>query len=216
MKKGLLITLEGFECVGKTTALRIIEEMFKERGLNARPTREPGGTPVGEELRDYLFKNANRMEPTTETLLFYASRLELTAKLLLPTLEAGDSVVCDRYYDSTLAYQGALGNDFPKEINKFLIDTDRLLIPDFTLYFDASYETSMRRKHGRGTVKGEEINAFEDERDEQWHRQIIENFRAIAEEHKDRVIKINAEQSQSAVMDNVRHVVGTILDNHYS
>jgi dTMP kinase len=145
------ISLEGGECVGKSTQIERLAERLRGLGHKVLITREPGGTPLGETIR-HLLKHAPEgrgMTPYTELLLFLASRAELVRKVIMPTLDQGTWVLCDRFLDSTTVYQGA-GRKLPPEIvervNAFVVGT---YVPSLTLVLDLDPEAAQRRQMAR-------------------------------------------------------------------
>ena len=125
-KHGLFITLEGPEGGGKTSQAKVLAERLRQKGLVVSVTREPGGTPVSDKIRQLLIDPANRdMLPMTELLLFEASRFQHVQQLILPKLQRGEVVICDRFYDSSLAYQGA--RDLPLQV---VIELNNLVAAD--------------------------------------------------------------------------------------
>jgi dTMP kinase len=148
--KGLLISFEGAEGSGKTTQIALLTERFEAMDLEVVVTREPGGTEIGEEIR-HLLKHGlagEGMFPETELLLFAASRAQLVREVILPAMNAGKIVLCDRYLDSTTVYQGAarrLSEDPVTYINEFAVGN---LMPDLTIVLDIPTEVSLTRiKH---------------------------------------------------------------------
>lgn len=213
--RGMFITLEGFECCGKSTAAAYIGELLLSLGVKHIRSREPGGTPLAEDLRAMLLSQAIHMEPATETALFYAARIEHTAKRIRPELEKGNVVISDRYYDTTLAYQGAIGNDFTLNLHNFLMESGQLAVPDLTILFDIDLDTYAQRKYDRGVVKGEEINTFEDLRDSAYHARVLQRFRAMAKENPDRFIVINANRPLKQVKESVLHIINRVIKDGY-
>lgn len=209
----MLITFEGFECSGKSTAVKYVSEMLKEKGVSHVTSREPGGTWIGGALRELLYMKANDMDPAVESMLFYSDRIQHNKEVIKPALERGDVVISDRYYDSTLAYQGALGRDFAEKLHRFLTKTDLMEKPTFTLLFDVSLDTYKARKRARGDVEGEEVNTFEDQRDDAYHEKVIKNFRRIAMKNPERYVIINANLPQESVEHMVKHTISALLSN---
>lgn len=200
-RKGVFISLEGLDCSGKSTVGRMLKERFPEVVF----TREPGGTPVAENIRHLILTNAAEMDPKTESLLFYAARIEHVNKLILPALNNGINVITDRYYDSTLAYQGALAEGFVFNLNEFMLNNG-VIRPDYTILLDISVETYVQRKQQRGVVKGEEINGIED-RDLETYSRMSNIFKANAAKEPERFIVIDANQSLEQVC---RDVLGSV------
>ncbi len=146
MQRGKFITLEGGEGVGKSTQIRRLVASLTDRGLDVVATREPGGSPGAESIRDLVLRGAaDRWSPVTETLLMYASRRDHIERVIAPALAAGRWVVCDRYADSTRAYQGAAGGVDPA----FIADLETHVLedvrPDLTLILDLDPRTGLAR-----------------------------------------------------------------------
>jgi dTMP kinase len=139
------ITLEGIDGAGKSTHLTWIADHLRGRGLTVRVTREPGGTPLGERLRELLLDPAQQAAPDTETLLMFAARNEHLRAVILPALERGEWVLCDRFTDATFAYQGG-GRGIPEDRLEILERwVQGELQPDLTLYFDVSVAVARER-----------------------------------------------------------------------
>lgn len=156
--RGKFITLEGLDGAGKSTHLARLVELLKARGKTVVQTREPGGTPLGEKLREILLSEPMHLE--TETLLMFAARREHLAQVIVPALERGDWVVCDRFTDASFAYQGGgRGLDIRKlETLETWVQGD--LTPDLTLLFDVPTEVAFGRVKGMGR----ELDRFEQEK----------------------------------------------------
>ncbi|HEY8554302.1 MAG TPA: dTMP kinase [Burkholderiales bacterium] len=150
MRRALFITLEGGEGAGKSTQLRAIADWLRRRGRDVVVTREPGGTPLGERLREVLLHGQGDMSPDAEALLMFAARAEHLARVIRPALAAGRSVLCDRFTDATYAYQGG-GRGIPAERLAVLEQwVQGGLRPDLTLLLDLPVETGLARVRGRG------------------------------------------------------------------
>ena len=148
MKKGKFLTLEGVDGAGKSTHMQFVADFLATRAPHVIVTREPGGTDLAERLREAILGQA--MTPTVETLLLYAARADHVGRVIMPALEAGSWVVCDRFSDATMAYQGA-----GKGVSSALIQTlaeaaHPGLVPDRTLVFDCSFEVAQKRLAGSG------------------------------------------------------------------
>jgi dTMP kinase len=147
--RGRFITLEGSEGSGKTTAARHLGEWLKSRGERAVVTREPGGTPLGDEVRRlvlHLRDVSDDLDPRADALLYAAARAQHTARVIQPALERGEHVVCARYLDSSLAYQGVgYGND-PDEMRRLQQFATYGLLPDLTILIDVPVEVGLGRK----------------------------------------------------------------------
>ena len=190
----MFITFEGIDGSGKTTQLRRVAE----RLANPLVTKEPGGTPTADRIRAVLLDASSRLDPLAEVLLFAASRHQHVVEVIRPALGAGRTVLCDRYTDATLAYQG-----FGR-----LLDLDRLralndwatgsLVPDLTLLFDIDEETGVRRARGRG---GDELR-FEAE-DLRFYRRVREGYLALAAAEPRRFLVVDALGSEDEVFARV-------------
>lgn len=199
----MFITLEGPEGSGKTTQARVLHQHFRERGRAAMLVREPGGTPLGDKLRDILmFGNDLGISPRAELLLFIAARAQLVDQVIRPHLETGETVICDRYADSTLAYQGygrALSIPEIKAINHFATGG---LVPDLTLILDIPPEIGLARNQ-----KGEPaVDRFEQESLE-FHRRVRKGYLEVAKAEPNRCIVIDATRPAEQVWETIREAV---------
>lgn len=144
---GLFITFEGIDGCGKSTQADLLENYFKESDRKVTSVREPGGTDISERIREVLLSNDNRlMSDRTEALLLAASRMQLTKEIIAPALKSGSVVICDRYLDSTLAYQG-YGRQLPAEWLRQI--NEAALKPDLTILIDLAVDTAMERMEGK-------------------------------------------------------------------
>ena len=154
------ITLEGIEGVGKSTAIEVVRRVLEDKGRDVIITREPGGTPIGEKVRDILLSaQNNEMSPVSELFLLLAARAQHLAEVVSPALASGKCVVCDRFFDATFAYQGA-GRGLDISIIKSATDLiSPFFIPTLTLLLDAPVEVGFQRIKNRGhTDRFEEQN----------------------------------------------------------
>ena len=169
--RGKFITLEGVDGAGKSTFSAWIEQRIRARGVDLLMTREPGGTPIGERLREMLLNHA--MEPRTETLLMFAARQEHLLKLIAPALNAGRWVLCDRFTDATFAYQGAGRLVGEREIAALEQWVHGDLQPDLTVLFDLPVEVARARSHAArrpDRFESEQMEFFARVRDEYLRR----------------------------------------------
>jgi len=147
--KGKFVTFEGCEGSGKSTQLRLLCEYLTKQGIEYQLTREPGGSAISEDIRKIILNGKNdEMCDECEALLYAAARIQHLKEIVAPRLAEGKLVICDRFVDSSLAYQGyarGLGFDYIKEINKFALDN---FAPDLTVFFDISPDEAFKRKHG--------------------------------------------------------------------
>jgi dTMP kinase len=191
MRAAVFITFEGIEGSGKTTQLR----RLAERMPSAVVTKEPGGTPIGDRIRAILLDpQSTGMDATTELFLYAASRRQHVAELIRPALARGEAVLCDRYTDSTLAYQG-FGRLLPLDELRTLNDwATARLVPDLTLLFDLPEEVGLRRARSRNDASAElqDESRFEAE-DLRFHRRVREGYRSLAAAEPKRWVVIDGD-----------------------
>jgi dTMP kinase len=208
--RGRFITFEGGEGAGKSTQVERLARRLSADGREVVTTREPGGSPGAESIRDIVLKGAaDRWSPVTETLLMYAARRDHIERVIRPTLERGAWVVCDRFADSTRAYQGAAGGTDPRLITAletYIVEDVR---PDLTLVFDLPAEVGLERAHARA---GAEMR-FES-KGMAFHQRLREGFRAIAAAEPDRCALIDATAPMDAVEAAVWSAVAERLAVH--
>lgn len=188
----MFITLEGPEGSGKTSAIKIVVERLQEKGYDIVRTREPGGTPIAEQIRNVILDvNNTNLDPRAEALLYAASRRQHLVEKVWPALKEGKIVMCDRFIDSSLAYQGGarhLGVEEVLNINMFATDNTW---PDLTLLFDIEPELGLARIAANAN---REVNRLDLEKLD-FHHQVRNTFLALAERYKDRFVVIDASQS---------------------
>jgi dTMP kinase len=205
--QGKFITLEGGEGAGKSTQARLLTSWLHDRGLNVVETREPGGTPGADAIRELLLGGNVPLTATAEAHLFAAARADHVETLIRPALAAGKWVVCDRFIDSTLAYQGAagkLGVDVVRTINETAIgDT----MPDLTILLRTDVDTGTRRALARD---GDETDRFS-MRDVEFHKMVARAFDSFAADDPDRFAVVDAEQGIETVAKAIRTAVETRL-----
>lgn len=202
---GVLIVFEGNDGAGKTIVLQAVAKNLKEKGIDVLTTREPGGSPVSEQIRTVLLDCANEMDAKTEALLYAASRREHLVKTLLPALSQGRIVLCDRFLDSSLAYQGGargLGFDVIEELNDFGLEGFR---PDLTLFFGLDEPTQKKRRIQRGNQ-----NRLDLEND-LFHHKVNKAFDALLEQGKEPRVFIDASKPLQEVIQEVTQKVETFL-----
>lgn len=202
MKKGFFISLEGGEGAGKSTQHKRIVEWLSDRGSTVIETREPGGTVVSEQIRKVLLDTRNAgLTATAELLMLFAARAQLVQEVILPALDEGNVIVCDRYVDASYAYQGGgreLGAETVAVLDKLVLNE---LQPDLTLLFDVPVELGMKRVAGRGEAdrfEVESIRFFERVRDAYLER-------ASANPQRFRVI--DASQDENQVWQQVKAIL---------
>jgi dTMP kinase len=201
MKRGLFITFEGIEGCGKSTQSKMLADYFQEQNFDFCVTREPGGTLISEKIREILLDNANKeMNPETELLLYMASRSQHTGQKIIPALESGAHVICDRYYDSTLAYQGA-ARDLDKKFIHLLTDFATYSnSPDITFLLDISVEESMRRISDRGKDRMEE-------EPDSFHIKVREEFLNLASEDEDRFVVLDGTKPIDEIFVLIKEII---------
>ena len=195
MAHGTWIVFEGGEGCGKSTQSRLLAQALQTAGYEVVHTREPGGTPSAEKLRELLVRgDADSWHPTTETLLFYAARMEHMARCITPALAAGKVVICDRFADSTRVYQGIgkeQGTAFIDTLHRLTVGT---LTPDITYLLDIPVETGLTRAGARRN----QDTRFE-EMGHSFHQRIREGFLALAAQYGTRYHVLDAQQSATDI-----------------
>jgi dTMP kinase len=185
-ERGRFITFEGIDGSGKTTQLRLLAERLRAAGRDVFETAEPGGTEVGRQIRRILLDSANQdLRPTTELLLYFASRAQNVEQSILPALAAGQVVLSDRFTDSTLAYQGyarGLGAETVLTLDRIACQG---LVPDLTLLIDLDLDTGIARTRARNAT-GRTNETRLDEESAEFHRRVREGYLTIARQHADR------------------------------
>ncbi|MFF5909320.1 dTMP kinase [Staphylococcus cohnii] len=199
------ITFEGPEGSGKTTVIQQVAEKLKYE-YNIILTREPGGVKTGEQIREVLLEGED-MDDRTEALLFAASRREHLVGKVIPALNNGNVVLCDRYIDSSLAYQGyarGIGIEEVKSINEFAING---LYPDLTIYLDVSVEVGRER-----ILKNQRNQNRLDLEDVKFHEKVVEGYKKIIHNESERFIVINADQSIDKVVKTTYESITNYLE----
>ena len=208
---GKFITLEGGEGAGKTTQIKLLADAFKAGGLDPIITREPGGSPAAEVIRSLLVEGAvDRWQPMTEALLNFAARLEHVQATIEPALAAGRWVLCDRFADSTVAYQG-YGHDLGWAV---IDELHRLVLgyfqPDLTVILDIPVAEGLARATNRERAEGSREDRYE-HMDEGFHQRLRDGFLDIARRNPERCVVIDAAQEPDKVQAEIRAVVGQRL-----
>lgn len=210
---GCFITFEGVEGSGKTTQIRLAGEFLRDRGLSVVMTQEPGGTPLGERIREILLNRSDfAISGEAEVFLFAAARAQHTDTLIRPALEKGQVVLCDRFSDATIAYQAygrGLSLESVREVCRMATGG---LSPRLTLLFDLPVEKGLERAFRRiaGRREGEREDRFERERLD-FHRRIREGYLAIANEEPGRVKVLDASKDIEATRAEVRLILSSFL-----
>ena len=198
-RRGRLIAFEGVEGAGKSTQLEMLRQTLEKAGHRVASTREPGGTPVGEQVRSILLDPALTVDARAEALLFAAARAQLVEQVIRPALQRGEVVLCDRYLDSSLAYQGAargLGQEPIAAINRFATGG---LLPDLVVLLRLDPEEGLAR--GRGSRDRIECQDLE------FHRRVAQGFLDLAEADPERFVIVDAAPPPDRVAAEVREAV---------
>jgi dTMP kinase len=210
--KGRFITFEGIEGSGKSTQIALLANYLAAVGKRIKLTREPGGTPIGDQMRKILLDPANTgLVPPAELLLYAASRSQHLHEVILPSLADGVTVLCDRFSDATLAYQG-YGRGLDKEMIRTI---DRLVTagirPDLTLLLDIDATTGVARAHGRNARCGLEEEARFENEEIAFHERVRQGYLALAGQESDRIRTVDARQTPEAVQAAIRSIIDDML-----
>ena len=207
MQKGKFITLEGPDGSGKSTIAPLVYEALKNDGIDIILTREPGGVKIAEDIRKIILDPDNtEMDVKTEALLYAAARRQHLTQKVLPALERGTSVLCERFIDSSLAYQGIgrkIGFDEVYALNRFAIDDH---FPDLTIYFDIDEKTGLdrirRNRDDIDRLDGESLV---------FHSLVHEGYKLVMERFKDRIVTIDASKTIAEVTKDVYKIIREFL-----
>lgn len=198
----MFITLEGPEGSGKTSHMPPLVAYLRAKGFTVFPTREPGGTAIGEQIREVIHDLKNvEMHPRTETLLYQAARAQIVEQVFRPRLQAGEIVISDRYYDSTIAYQGYGHQQDLQQVRSLVRYATGGLTPDLTVLLDVDVEEGLRRKK-----KDNEWNRL-DAYTVEFHQRVHAGYAEMVKAEPNRWVVINANQAWDAVQDELRIVV---------
>jgi dTMP kinase len=220
---GIFITFEGPEGSGKTTQARLLYDYLREEQFPVVLTREPGGTRISDKIRQVLLDPDNTdILPRTEILLFSASRAQLSEEFIRPHLELGNIVICDRYADSTMAYQGhGLGLDFDT-LHTITAFATGGLTPDLTLYLDVPVETGLKRRlgapnDGGAGNSGTQLALFNkvdrlDMKELDYHRRVQQGYEQLRQAEPERWHRVDASRPPDQVQEDIRDTVVSILE----
>ena len=202
----MFITLEGPEGSGKSSHVPYLVEFLREKGYTVFPTREPGGTSIGEQIREVLhtLKNAE-MHPRTETLLYQAARAQFVEQIVKPHLLAGEIVLSDRYADSTIAYQGYGHQQDLEQVRTLVNYATGGLVPDLTLLLDVDVEVGLERSSQR-RAKGGEWNRL-DAYQLDFHRRVRAGYLEMVKQEPSRWVVVDASRSWEAVQGELREKI---------
>ena len=208
----LFITFEGVEGSGKTTQIRRLKRYLTQKGIAYKVTREPGGCPIGEKVRKILLDPDHReMVPLSELLLYEASRAQHVKEVIEPLLERGVTVLCDRFSDATIAYQG-----FGRKLDLGLIQrfnrlSTQRIKPDITFLLDCPSDMGLKRAIQRNqTLKKEKEERFEREKI-QFHHRVRRGYLSIAKQEPHRVKVIDTRQGEEKTFEKIRQIVNKLL-----
>jgi dTMP kinase len=198
------ITVEGGDGAGKSSVLLRLHQDLQEKGIDVLLTREPGGIEIAEEIRRVILNPRHvQMDKRTEALLYAAARRQHFVEKVLPALEAGKTVLCDRFIDSSLAYQGharGIGIDEVFAINRFAVDH---YMPDLTLYFDVRPEIGLARINANHNRERNRL----DLENLRFHEKVREGYQLLIERFPDRFVVIDAEQPLEQVVEQARKIL---------
>jgi len=199
----MFITLEGPEGSGKTSHIPYLVEYLREKGHVVFPTREPGGTSISEQIRDILhdLKNAE-MHPRTETLLYQAARAQIVEQVIKPRLDVGEIVISDRYYDSTIAYQGYGHQQDLEQVRALVKYATGGLVPDLTILLDLDVEVGLGRKKKNG-LEWNRMDAHEVE----FYQRVRAGYLKMIKEEPTRWVVVDSSQKWESVQEELRKVI---------
>lgn len=195
----MFITFEGGEGTGKTTQINILKKYLEDQGLEVIITREPGGVTSAENIRAVIFDN--EIDSITETMLYAAARREHYIKKIKPALDAGKIVICDRFIDSSIVYQGivrGVGVDLVENINKYAINN---VEPDLTIFFDLDPETGLKRV----SLRNEQMNRF-DKESLDFHLKVRKGYKLLSKT-RNRFVLIDASKSIEDVTKQIINII---------
>jgi dTMP kinase len=197
-KKAVFITVEGLEGSGKSSVIKFLAKLLKKKGFSLKVYREPGTTRIGEKIRKILLDNKNRdISPHTELLLYLAARTQLIEEKLKKDLGRYDFIICDRFFDSTLVYQGyalGLGKIAKDSVKMFCLG----LKPDLTLYLDAPARLGLRRIKSRDRIESRPLS---------FHNKLRKGFLSLAKKHPGRIKLIDSRRSLESVYQKVEKII---------
>ena len=208
MEKSTFITVEGPDGAGKTTVLNIIAEELAAEGYPIVQTREPGGSPIAEKIRQIILdKKHTEMDPRTEALLYAAARRQHLIEKIIPALEKGNIVLCDRFIDASIVYQGfarKIGIDEVLKINRFAIENT---MPDLTIYFDIEPKIGLERiqKHRQGEMNRLDLETME------FHKMVREGYLQLLDRFPDRIKKVMADRPIEEVKTEAKKLILSLL-----
>ena len=205
MNKGKFISFEGIEGVGKSTTIKKIQNYLQKKGIEVCCTREPGGTEFGESIRNILLDNNTNITAESESLLLFSIRNQHINEIIIPSLDKGTWVLCDRYIDASIAYQGYGKKVSLEKINLLIENFTEKVIPDLTIFFDLSYELAMKR-----FPKTKSKDRFENLSDK-FFDDVYNGYLKIASSNANRVKKVDSKLPQEEVCTQIINEVSKLL-----
>lgn len=206
---GLFITMEGTDGAGKTTQINRLAQYFEDKGYKVICTREPGGTPISEKIREIIIdKNNTEMTDMTEALLYAAARAQHTQEVILPALKEGDIVISDRFVDSSVVYQGfarSIGERLIKNINKYAVGD---LEPDITFFLKLKPEDGLARKREQAELDRLEAEKFS------FHQRVYDGYVRLSKRCKNRIQVINALKSVDEIHDEIVKGIENLMEKN--
>lgn len=203
---GLFITMEGTDGSGKSTQLNLLSQYLEKKGFNIVFVREPDGTKIGEKIRDIILDiNNKKMDYMTETFLYASSRSQLVNEIIAPELKKGSIVICDRFVDSSIVYQGIarnIGIDVVKKINNIATGG---LTPDITFFLDLSPQEAIKRK-----IQQKELDRLESEKD-YFYKKVYDGYKLLISQNSERIKVIDATQSIENIHKNIVNYIESIF-----
>ena len=199
----MFISFEGLDGSGKTTQIQMVMAYLRQNGYDVLLTREPGGTAIGDQIRDVLHSLDNtEMDPTAELLLYNASRAQLVAEVLRPHLEKGGLVICDRFFDSTLAYQGYGHQLDLKQLKAVVEFATGGLRPDLTFFLDIPPEEGLKRRK-QASLFGDEWNRLDD-MELSFHKRVYNGYKKLIKAEPERWVRVDALAGVDEVQASIR------------
>ena len=209
MKHGLFITFEGNDGAGKTTICKMVQEALQQQGYEVIYTREPGGSKIAESIRNILLDVENtNMDARTEAILYAASRRQHLVEIVQPALDAGKIVLCDRFIDSSLAYQGVgrgLGIEEVYALNQFAIDS---MMPDQTIFLSVDMETGAKRMNIRGDKNRLDLEA------DTFHQKVRQGYETLMEMYPERIVKVDARDEVDVVFQRTMNEIKKVIHSY--
>ena len=202
----MFISFEGIEGSGKSSLIKNLKNYYKNHALDVFFTKEPGGTELGEKIREILLDPTSEIDPSSELLLLMADRVHHVKNKINPNLNENKIVFCDRYIDSTIAYQGG-GRDLDDKDIEGMIKMLKLPIPDLTILLDVPVETGLKRAKERS-----ELDRFEKE-DIDFHKKIRQSYLNLQKKYPDRIIIFNASMNENDVFEEVLNYIKSKTDD---